>query len=93
MPEPRPRDASGLRKIDEPHPAAPSTASRDASKQASQQSENRPRPPEVLVSITHRVPTGIRERLKIAAIRLGRREQDVLAEALSQWLDHHEEAP
>lgn len=34
---------------------------------------------------------GIRERLKIAAVRLGRREQDVLADALSRWLDEYEE--
>lgn len=33
---------------------------------------------------------GIRERLKIAAVRLGRREQDVLTEALSRWLDEYE---
>lgn len=87
MPEPKPREASGLRKVDEPHPVAPETASWGASKQAIKQ----PSRPEALVSITHRVPMGIRERLKIAAVRLGRREQDVLAEALSRWLDEYEE--
>jgi hypothetical protein len=85
MPEPKPREASGLRKVDEPHPVAPGTPSA-ASKEASKHSD----PPDRLVSITHRVPVGIRERLKIAAVRLGRREQDVLAEALSRWLDEYE---
>ena len=87
MPEPRPREASGLRKVDEPHPVAPGESSRGASNQASKQA----RPSDPLVSITHRVPMGIRERLKIAAVRLGRREQDVLADALSRWLDEYEE--
>jgi predicted DNA-binding protein len=42
------------------------------------------------VTITHRIPSDLRDRLKIAAVRLGRREQDVVVAALGAWLDEHE---
>jgi predicted DNA-binding protein len=43
------------------------------------------------VTITHRIPGDLRDRLKIAAVRLGRREQDIVAAALVAWLDEHED--
>jgi hypothetical protein len=95
MPQPSPRPAgTGLRRVDEPHPVAAAaqrenTESKQAGKRASQSANSEGRGGEV-VTITHRIPGDLRDRLKIAAVRLGRREQDIVAAALAAWLDEHE---
>ena len=88
MPAPKPCQTSGLRRIDEPHPVAteaqrhqPAADAESASKLAGQLQDS--------VTITHRIPRGLRDRLKIAAVRLARREQDIVAAALREWLDRH----
>ncbi len=96
MPQPSPRPASsGLRRVDEPHPVAAAaqrgnTESKQARGLASQPASSEARSGGV-VTITHRIPGDLRDRLKIAAVRLGRREQDIVAAALVAWLDEHED--
>jgi len=94
---PQPRRASiGLRKVEEPHPVAASAHGPHPSK-AETPTESKPavQPASKLaagpvVTITHRVPRDLRDRLKIAAIRADRREQDVVAEALGEWLERQD---
>lgn len=97
-PTPRPRPAGpGLRKVEEPHPiAVVAQHSQEDSGPASQQDSGTAAQlasmlaaPSV-VTITHRVPRDLRDRLKIAAIRADRREQDIVAEALGEWLYRQE---
>lgn len=94
MPQPNPRPSGQLRRVDEPHPieadAQRSSADRPAEKQAPKSDREAGNRSRELVTITHRVPGDLRNRLKIAAIQHGRREQDIVADAISSWLDDHE---
>ena len=96
---PKPRPAGiGLRKVEEPHPVAAGAATGTGiiskteshldSRRAGQPASKLASVP--VVTITHRVPRDLRDRLKIAAIRADRREQDVVAEALGEWLDRQD---
>lgn len=95
-PQPRPAGI-GLRKVEEPHPVAAGASTGLRASKTESPLDSRPAvqpasklAPALVVTITHRVPRDLRDRLKIAAIRADRREQDVVAEALGEWLDRQD---